>query len=168
MSPLTRPGPAPGPAHRWPLLRGADLRVSDAERAEVADLLSRHYSDGRLDEATFHERLDRAMGAVTQSDLAGLLADLPDTGKAQGPSQGPAPGPLGPPAPRRSRPHRVLFLLLVAVIAVAVAPVLARVLWVSLFPWLLIGLIAFFWLKHAARRRNRDGRPSDPAWRDRD
>jgi hypothetical protein len=29
----------------------ADLRISDAERAEIADLLSRHYGDGRLDQA---------------------------------------------------------------------------------------------------------------------
>ena len=53
------------------------LRVSDAERNAVADKLSRHYADGRLDEAEFKERLDAAMSAKTQGDLAGLFDDLP-------------------------------------------------------------------------------------------
>ncbi len=56
------------------------LRVSDAERAEVADRLAKHYSDGRLDQAEFDKRLDQAMRAVTQSDLSGLFADLPSGG----------------------------------------------------------------------------------------
>ncbi len=54
-----------------------NMRISDAERAEVADRLSKHYSDGRLDQAEFNERLDRAMNAKTQADLNGLFADLP-------------------------------------------------------------------------------------------
>src|SRR5215471_9150333 len=55
-----------------------NLRVSDAERADVADRLSKHYGDGRLDQAEFNERMERAMSAKTQSDFAGLFADLPD------------------------------------------------------------------------------------------
>src|SRR5215475_16132622 len=55
------------------------MRISDADRAEVADRLSKHYSDGRLDQAEFNERLDRAMNAKTQADLNGLFADLPAT-----------------------------------------------------------------------------------------
>ena len=55
----------------------ATLRVSDAERNEVADKLSRHFADGRLDQAEFKERLDAAMSAKTQGDLAGLFDDLP-------------------------------------------------------------------------------------------
>ena len=53
------------------------MRVSDAERAEMADTLSKHYADGRLDDAEFKVRLDRAMGAKTRADLNGLLTDLP-------------------------------------------------------------------------------------------
>jgi hypothetical protein len=56
-----------------------DLRISDAERAEVADLLAKHYGDGRLDEAEFNQRLDQAMRARTYKDLGGLFADLPRT-----------------------------------------------------------------------------------------
>jgi hypothetical protein len=55
------------------------MRISDAERAEVADLLSRHYGDGRLDQAEFNQRLDQAMRAKTYADLGGLFADLPRT-----------------------------------------------------------------------------------------
>jgi hypothetical protein len=36
----------------------AALRVSDVERNAVADKLSRHFSDGRLDQVEFKERLD--------------------------------------------------------------------------------------------------------------
>ena len=165
MSPLLRARRAPGPASRWPLWRGADLRVSDAERAEVADILSKHYSDGRLDEATFNERLDQAMRAVTQSDLAGLLADLPDTGQTASPS-GPAGRPSGTPR-NRPRLYRVLFLAFVVVIAVVAGQALARLLWVPLIPWLLIGLVAFIWLQHAARHHSGGSRSSDPALRDR-
>ena len=55
-----------------------NMRVSHAERTEVADRLSKHYGDGRLDEEEFNERLDRAMKAKTQSDLDGLFDDLPE------------------------------------------------------------------------------------------
>ena len=46
-----------------------NMRVSHAERTEVADRLSKHYGDGRLDEEEFNERLDRAMKAKTRSEI---------------------------------------------------------------------------------------------------
>lgn len=55
-----------------------NMRVSDAERAEVADRLSRHFADGRLDQAEFDERVSRAMAAKTVGDLRGLFDDLPN------------------------------------------------------------------------------------------
>ena len=55
----------------------ADIRASDAERTEVADRLSHHFADGRLDQPEFKARLDRAMGATTRGDLDGLFDDLP-------------------------------------------------------------------------------------------
>lgn len=58
----------------------ATMRVSDAERAEVADQLAQHYGDGRLDQAELDERLGQAMSAKTHADLAGLTADLPHLG----------------------------------------------------------------------------------------
>ena len=53
------------------------LRVSDAERDEVTERLSRHFADGRLDQSEFTARLGRATGAVTRGDLDGLFDDLP-------------------------------------------------------------------------------------------
>lgn len=123
--------------------RPGTLRVSDAERAEVADLLSKHYSDGRLDDATFNERLEAAMNATTQADLAGLLTDLPPAG----------PPGQAPPRPRYHSGHRIMFVFLIVLLAVAAVPVLARFLAVMGFlaiPWLLIGLAAFFWLRRRA------------------
>jgi hypothetical protein len=80
----------------WP---DAAMRVSDAERSQVADRLSRHYAEGRLDDAEFEARLDRAMRATTRADLLGLFADLPE----RGPDIGPPAGPLSRPDRRRQR-----------------------------------------------------------------
>jgi DUF1707 SHOCT-like domain len=55
----------------------AGLRASDAERAEVADLLKKHFMDGRLDQAEFDERLGVALSAKTRGELTALLDDLP-------------------------------------------------------------------------------------------
>ncbi len=118
----------------------ADLRISDAERAEVADLLSRHYGDGRLDQDEFNQRLDQAMRARTYSDLSGLLADLPPAAASGASGASGAPDASGPPA-RRGRRHwcrRFLFLALVIVLAVAVAHALAS----ALTPLVLLGLLA--------------------------
>jgi DUF1707 SHOCT-like domain len=54
------------------------MRVSDADRAMVADRLARHFGDGRLDKAEFDNRLDQALRARTRADLIALLSDLPD------------------------------------------------------------------------------------------
>lgn len=60
------------------------LRVSDAERNEVAELLGQHYADGRLDQAEFDERVNRTMAAKTRGDLTGLFDDLPDPDSSAG------------------------------------------------------------------------------------
>jgi hypothetical protein len=59
-----------------------NLRVSDADRNAVAELLTQHYAEGRLDQAEFDDRVDRTMAAKTRGDLAGLFDDLPDTESA--------------------------------------------------------------------------------------
>jgi hypothetical protein len=138
------------------------MRISDADRADVADRLSQHYSDGRLDQAEFNERLDRAMKAKTQADLAGLFTDLPhidEPAKAVKPMQQDR-------RPSNRRPlHRTLGLILVVVVAIFVARALTWPLF-SLFgffghavlvpiPWILIALIAFFGWRYIARRRDR-------------
>src|ERR1700739_610811 len=80
--------PAASPQQTGPALQraswaGSQMRVGDAERMAVADRLAKHFVDGRLDEAEFDERLDRAMRATTMADLTGLLSDLPDDEPAQ-------------------------------------------------------------------------------------
>jgi Domain of unknown function (DUF1707) len=112
----------------------ADLRMSDAERTEVADLLAKHYGDGRLDEAEFNERLDRAMKAKTYSDLSGLFADLPRTEAAD--ASGVSKAAAGHQR-HQHRGQRGLFLLLVIVLAVGAGHVLV---W-SVTPWVWIALL---------------------------
>lgn len=99
------------------------IRVSDAERNAVAELLGQHYADGRLDQAEFDERVSRTMAAKTRGDLVGLFDDLPDTGSTAG--AGPA-GPDGPAVPYRVRRRgggilRPLLLLALVLICANVA-----------------------------------------------
>ncbi|MHB1988403.1 MAG: DUF1707 SHOCT-like domain-containing protein [Acidimicrobiales bacterium] len=71
---------------------GSELRVSDAERGEVIDLLAKHFGEGRLDQQELDDRLQLAMSAKTRGDLSPLLADMPEaTGKvaATAPSRWP-------------------------------------------------------------------------------
>jgi hypothetical protein len=57
--------------------RDPDVRVSQAERDEVAAALARHYADGRLSVGEYEERVAAALDARTGRDLDPLLADLP-------------------------------------------------------------------------------------------
>jgi Domain of unknown function (DUF1707) len=133
----------------------AGLRVSDAERADVADRLSKHYGDGRLDQAEFNERLDRAMKATTRSDLSGLLTDLPgtepspETGRPQWDRQHRGPRPHW--GPGGQWPRRVLAIALVIAIAVVAGHVLVRL----YIPWLAIGVLAILWLRYGRWHRRR-------------
>ena len=115
-----------------------NMRVSDAERAAVADQLAKHYADGRLDQAEFDRRMDQAMRATTQADLNGLFTDLPGTEPVQAP-------------PRRDRRPtiRFLFLVLVVVLAAALGQALVR----PYTFWLVIALFVVLWLRHGPRRR---------------
>ncbi len=157
MSGTFSPPWARGSASR-PSASNADpnMRVSDAERAEVTDRLSKHYSDGRLDEAEFNERIDQAMRARTRADLSGLLADLPASESPETPRAPKAAKPSGAPAAaayqRPARPrHRILELVLIIVVAVVVWHALVH----SFVPWLLIGVIAILWLLYGPRQRRR-------------
>jgi hypothetical protein len=54
-----------------------NLRVSDAEREHVGQLLQRAVGQGRLTVAEFAERMDAAMAARTRGELNAVLVDLP-------------------------------------------------------------------------------------------
>lgn len=124
------PGPSAGPAGP-----GSNLRLSDAERTEIADRLAKHYEEGRLDQAEFNERVDQVMRAKTMADLDGVFADLPP---AAAPAfMGRAAGG-GPPAGLRGRRrHPVLFLALVILLAVIAAHTVGWFFFVP-WPWLVI------------------------------
>jgi hypothetical protein len=166
-NPVSPPQPTTRALKRasWP---AADMRVGDAERAEIADRLAGHFSDGRLDEAEFSERLDRAMRAKTMADLSGLLSDLPGAE--------PSPPQQGGRRHQRKmlkaqlererlqlrheqRAHRLAerelrwrtlrwLLLLIALIVAAL--VIAHTLTHSIAVWLVIGVVAFLWLRRSA------------------
>jgi Flp pilus assembly protein TadB len=157
----------------WPDL---GMRVSDADRSEVADRLARHFGDGRLDQAEFDQRLDQAMRAKTRADLVGLLADLPQ--------DRPAPDASQPAGRKERRQYRQLlnvqlererlilkherreqrrrergrhwysisnlpvFLLIILVIVMV-----TRVLRDIYSIWLVLAVLAFIWFRYADRRR---------------
>jgi hypothetical protein len=125
-----------------------NLRVSDTERADVADKLSKHYGDGRLDQAEFNERMERAMSAKTQGDFAGLFADLPDLHDLAEPGASPPANRTRPPS--RSPMYRLVLLILILVAAALLGQALIH----SFFPWLLIAVIAFLWLRNSPRHRH--------------
>lgn len=54
-----------------------DLRVSDAEREHVGELLQRAVGQARLTVDEFAERMDAAMAARTRGELNAVLLDLP-------------------------------------------------------------------------------------------
>jgi hypothetical protein len=133
------------------------IRVSDAERNSVAELLGQHYADGRLDQAEFDERISRTMAAKTRGDLTGLFDDLPETGPAGAGPDGPG-GPLGPSPYRgpRRRGGIVHPLLLLVLILIA-----ANVAWhASLFVlqplvWLFVIVAVILLVSRSARRHDR-------------
>lgn len=164
--------PASSPQQTEPALRraswpGSQMRVGDTERAAIADRLGQHFSDGRLDEAEFNNRLDQAMQATTMADLTGLLADLPDAEASQ--PQRPAVGSRQERkilkvqldrerlrrkherrqrrrAERRRRAHTLRWLV-VFLIAGIVAAMVLRTLAHSVGAWLVLGLVAYLWLR---------------------
>ncbi|NKY37661.1 DUF1707 domain-containing protein [Nocardia speluncae] len=76
-----------------------DLRVSDAERDHVGELLQRAVGMGMLSLGEFTERMDTALAAKTRGELNSVLVDLPGvrligepTASQPGPSK-PAPLP---------------------------------------------------------------------------
>ena len=59
------------------LPRPADLRVSDDDRHQVAEVLRRAAGEGRLDLDELEERLESAFAAKTYGQLEPLVRDLP-------------------------------------------------------------------------------------------
>lgn len=58
------------------------MRVSDADRHKVAEVLREAAGEGRLDMAELDERLDATYAAKVYDDLLPIVADLPGAGSA--------------------------------------------------------------------------------------
>jgi hypothetical protein len=114
LSPAHPPGPAaPGPAAPAPRAASVPaapapaapaaaaaaapgrpapaIRVSDADRDRIAQVLQAAFAEGRLDDDEFDERMRAALTARTSADLAKLTTDLPDGPPRPVPGR-PAPG----------------------------------------------------------------------------
>jgi len=127
----------------------SSMRISDSERTEAADLLSKHYGDGRLDETEFHQRLDQAMRAKTYADLGGLFDDLPRS-EAEA-----AEAPRTPARRHHDHPHHLGGLVLAGAMVIAALIVAGHVMawfaggWVF---WLVIIGVALFVLESRRKR----------------
>ncbi len=53
------------------------MRASDADRDATANVLRRHYTEGRLDAQEYDERIERCYAAKTLAELDELFGDLP-------------------------------------------------------------------------------------------
>ena len=107
-----------------------NMRVSDAERQEVADRLAEHFSSGRLDQEEFDERVSRAMSAKTRADLNGLFDDLPESGQP-GMGLSGTGAPAAACAQRRRFRHPVLLAGLIILIALTAGHVVFPLLWIG-------------------------------------
>jgi uncharacterized protein DUF1707 len=82
---VTTLGPMAGPLEPRPSYDPGDparLRVSDADRHKVAEILREAAGEGRLDLDELDERLEATYAAKTYADLVPITADLPVAGPA--------------------------------------------------------------------------------------
>jgi Domain of unknown function (DUF1707)/Domain of unknown function (DUF4190) len=75
------------------------MRASNADRERAVDVLKAAFSEGRLTQAEYEQRMDRAYRSKTYGELAAVVADLP-----QGPMPTPMVVPIAPPAPMMRPP----------------------------------------------------------------
>jgi hypothetical protein len=150
------PGPASSSQQWTRRIRYSDehIRVSDTERNAVAERLSAHYADGRLDQAEFDERISKTMSAKTRGDLAGLFDDLPDPETAGAAGTG---GPGGPAIPYRPRRRggilRPLFLLVIVMVAASITWHAMTSFYIPWFPIAVILAVALFATRSSRHQR---------------
>lgn len=135
------------------------MRASDADREEIARVLQRALTDGRLTTTEADERLASCYAAKFEYELAGLIEDLP----AEQPPA-PVPGPVR--VGSLPRPLVVHAAVVVALSGLLIArwatmpPVFGddRVFW-PIFPifWLAVSLLVHARIFIANRSRSRSG-----------
>jgi len=153
---------SPATSQQWTRrIRYSDqhIRVSDAERNSVAELLGQHYADGRLDQVEFDDRISRTMAAKTRGDLTGLFDDLPETGPAGAVPAGPG-GPAGP-APYRGPRRRggiarpLLLLLLVFICANFAWHAFTSLFFIQPLVWAFVIVAVIMLVNRSAHRHDR-------------
>lgn len=130
------------------------IRVSDVERNAVTERLAAHYSEGRLDQAEFDERVSRAMAAKTRGDLEGLFDDLPAPEPAGASGTGGTAGQSLPYRPRRRRGPARPILLVALIIALAIA--LGHTVAALFIPWFWVAVlvVAILLVTRSSRARH--------------
>ncbi|MFV2021257.1 DUF1707 SHOCT-like domain-containing protein [Micromonospora sp. LOL_023] len=93
-------------------MNSPDLRASDADREQVVHCLERHTSAGRLSLDEYADRVEQALRARTQGELAMVLADLPAEPRSAG----------------SAAPHQLAAAFLIAGVALTVLAVLIMLL----------------------------------------
>jgi len=86
----------------------ARMRISDADRHQVAEILRQAAGDGRIDLTELDERLEATYAAKTYADLVPLTADLPVRGQAATPRPRPRPAGQVVPAVRHDTTIAIL------------------------------------------------------------
>ena len=154
---------SPTTAQQWTRrIRYSDqhIRVSDAERNSVAELLGHHYADGRLDQAEFDDRISRTMAAKIRGDLTGLFDDLPETGPEGTGPVGPG-GPARPAVPYRGPRRRggiartLLLLLLVFICANFAWHAFTSLFFIQPLVWAFVIVAVILLVNRSARRHDR-------------
>ncbi|MEU3570166.1 DUF1707 domain-containing protein [Kitasatospora sp. NPDC036755] len=107
LRPDTRPEAAPRP--HAPVAE-AELRVSDADREKVAELLRDAYAEGRLDADEHADRIEAAYAAKTFGDLVPLTRDLPARPLSFEKQPLDAPRPARPQPPARQESPTVVAI----------------------------------------------------------
>jgi hypothetical protein len=79
-----------GPGYGSADMARAQMRASTADRDRAVELLTRAYTEGRLDKDEHDARVERAMTAATFAELDAVVIDLPGAGPV-------APVPPAPP-----------------------------------------------------------------------
>jgi uncharacterized membrane protein len=114
------------------------LRLSDADREAALEMLSDHYSVGRLTKDEFDERSDAVWSARTRDDLTPVFADLPVH-------------PAGAPVPRPSGSVRRRWAGGFPMPLVPVVFALIALTVVTHLPFLIVGAVVWWcWARHLA------------------
>lgn len=149
------------------------MRVSDADREQVAERLREHFAAGRLTSEELDERVAAALNAKTVGDLRAVMADLPDAAPPGRQAAQEAPDWTYRPVYGYRRGPRLLPLALVLLLAVIVLPsagfVLVAFLKLILLFWLVICVAGLFtaarFRRHTRRYWQSGGRRHHDHWR---